>query len=227
MKVSDTAHITQPISNNYAGDYIGITAYGGNAWAAWMDNRNSTTWQIYVSKVATHAAAPTLSVNTYYNDWYCSYMSGDYYVNSYPNAVSYTWSTTNGLMINGATSPYTTTSTSVTISNKGDNNANGQVSVIVNLACGTSYPASLYFNGQPDFTPTFQVICPSGISYVVDSSASPEVHAGPLTVFYYSAPSNIRISAYRWYLDGSSSYTQTPTRNLIYPTTVKETLMFL
>ncbi len=55
MKVSDVSHITAPINNNifrpgYAGDYIGIAAYGGKAYPAWMDDRNGT-WQVYVSPV--------------------------------------------------------------------------------------------------------------------------------------------------------------------------------
>ena len=54
IKVSDVPHTTAPIpgpfNDGYAGDYIGITAYGGKAYAAWMDNRN-VTWQIYVSPV--------------------------------------------------------------------------------------------------------------------------------------------------------------------------------
>ncbi len=51
--VSDVAHITAPIdqfTGGYAGDYIGITSNGGQAFAAWMDNRNGV-WQNYVSEV--------------------------------------------------------------------------------------------------------------------------------------------------------------------------------
>lgn len=55
MKVSDVSHITAPINNSiynsgYEGDYIGVAAYGGKAYPAWMDDRNGT-WQIYVSPV--------------------------------------------------------------------------------------------------------------------------------------------------------------------------------
>ncbi len=53
IKVSDVSHITAPITGfggGYAGDYIGIAAYGGKAYPAWMDNRNGM-WQIYVSPV--------------------------------------------------------------------------------------------------------------------------------------------------------------------------------
>jgi len=219
LKVSDVAHITQPINSNspYAGDYIGIVAYGNKAWGAWMDNRNGT-WQIYVSQVAKHSTAPILQIDPNYNNWYCSYMTGDYYVNSIPNAITYTWTTTNGLKIDGSSSPYTSSSTSVTISNQSDNNLSGQVSVLANYSCGTSYPDSLPFNGTPDFTPTYKVFCPSN-PYNADSTTAPYIAAGPLTVYFYSAPSNLRISAYRWYIDYSTSYIQTSTNNLPYPTT--------
>ena len=46
-----------PINNNffaqgYAGDYIGITAYGGKAYPIWQDDRNGT-WQLYCSPVTS------------------------------------------------------------------------------------------------------------------------------------------------------------------------------
>src|SRR5450631_1729775 len=55
QKVSDVSHVTQPINNTifrtgYQGDYIGVTAQGGKAYVAWMDQR-SGSWQIYVSEV--------------------------------------------------------------------------------------------------------------------------------------------------------------------------------
>lgn len=63
MRVSDVSHITDSISNpafktGYAGDYIGVAAYGGKAYPAWMDDRNGT-WQVYVSPV--HFVFPTIS----------------------------------------------------------------------------------------------------------------------------------------------------------------------
>jgi hypothetical protein len=59
VKVSDVSHITAPIpgfgaNSQYAGDYIGITAYNGKAYASWMDNRTGSTmadWQVYVSEM--------------------------------------------------------------------------------------------------------------------------------------------------------------------------------
>lgn len=49
--VSSAAHTTAPIpefGGGYAGDYIGIAAYGWKAYPAWMDNR-SGQWQNYVA----------------------------------------------------------------------------------------------------------------------------------------------------------------------------------
>jgi len=217
IKVSDVPFTAQAINNTifrlgYMGDYIGIVAHCDKAWATWMDNRNGY-WQIYVSKVAP---IPILSSSS--SSWECSYMSTIYYVAPYPNAISYTWTTTNGLKINGSSSPFTTSSTSVTISNQNDNNLSGQASVVANFSCGTSYPDSLPFNGTPNFTPTYKVICPSN-PYNADSSTTPYIAAGPLLVYFYSIPSNLRISAYRWYIDYSTSYIQTSTNNLPYPTT--------
>ncbi|MGN6617564.1 MAG: T9SS type A sorting domain-containing protein [Ilyomonas sp.] len=63
QKVSDVSHITKPIDDNlfatgYAGDYIGITAYGGKAYPIWHDERNGT-WQLYCSPVTSNAAQKT------------------------------------------------------------------------------------------------------------------------------------------------------------------------
>ena len=58
--VSDVSHITSSISGfggGYAGDYIGITAYGGKGYAAWMDNR-SGQWQNYISQVSSGNPVP-------------------------------------------------------------------------------------------------------------------------------------------------------------------------
>jgi len=70
MKISDVAHITAQITNNtniynpgYSGDYIGIAAFGGRAFPAWMDNRNGI-WQIYVSPISYTTAG---CVNDYTN----------------------------------------------------------------------------------------------------------------------------------------------------------------
>ena len=54
IKVSDVAHTTAPIPGflgGYAGDYIGICAFAGKAYPAWMDDRNGT-WRIYTSPLS-------------------------------------------------------------------------------------------------------------------------------------------------------------------------------
>jgi len=61
QKVSDVSHITASINNDYfaegyAGDYIGITAYGGKAYPIWHDDRNGT-WQAYCSPVSSSSTA--------------------------------------------------------------------------------------------------------------------------------------------------------------------------
>jgi len=61
QKVSDVSHITAPINNDffaygYAGDYIGITAYGGKAYPIWHDDRNGT-WQLYCSPVSSNSTS--------------------------------------------------------------------------------------------------------------------------------------------------------------------------
>lgn len=59
IKVSDVPHNTSSIlgTDAYCGDYIGISTFGGKAFAAWHDNRpiNNTSnpgpWQVYISKI--------------------------------------------------------------------------------------------------------------------------------------------------------------------------------
>lgn len=54
IRVSDVGHLTAPIPGNfaagYAGDYIGVAAFGGVAYATWADDRTGT-WQVFVAKV--------------------------------------------------------------------------------------------------------------------------------------------------------------------------------
>jgi len=92
QKVSDVAHITAPINNSifrlgYAGDYIGIAAYGGKAYPAWMDNRNGT-WQIYVSPITYSKVNSNLSISG--NDIICN--NSVYQINNLPAGASVTWS---------------------------------------------------------------------------------------------------------------------------------------
>ncbi len=62
-KVSSAAHTTAPIglaglNPSYAGDYIGISSFGGVSYAAWGDSRTGN-WQIYMAKIKYNI--PTLS----------------------------------------------------------------------------------------------------------------------------------------------------------------------
>jgi Secretion system C-terminal sorting domain len=53
IKVSDVGHNTAPIPNmgkGYAGDYIGVAAFGGVVYTTWADDRTGI-WQVFVSKV--------------------------------------------------------------------------------------------------------------------------------------------------------------------------------
>jgi len=55
--VSNAPHTTAPIPGGataYAGDYIGICAFGGKAYPVWMDDRAGSNgiWQIYVSPLS-------------------------------------------------------------------------------------------------------------------------------------------------------------------------------
>jgi Secretion system C-terminal sorting domain len=78
VKVSDVGHVTAPVpsptvnnrpvlSEGYAGDYIGVAAFGGASYAAWADDRTGV-WQIFVSRVdfnlpSTIASQTNLVVN--------------------------------------------------------------------------------------------------------------------------------------------------------------------
>ena len=58
QRVSDVSFTTKAVWGIYMGDYLGVTAYNGNAYVAWCDNRLLTSnplpaqWQTYVSRVS-------------------------------------------------------------------------------------------------------------------------------------------------------------------------------
>ncbi|MDR0793417.1 MAG: T9SS type A sorting domain-containing protein [Chitinophagaceae bacterium] len=91
LQVSDVPHITAPIvplNNNifepgYAGDYIGIAAYGGMAYPAWMDNRTGI-WQIYVS--------PLNYISSISGDAAICSTSNLYTISNLPTNATVTWS---------------------------------------------------------------------------------------------------------------------------------------
>ena len=84
QRVSDVNHVTAPMpefAGGYIGDYIGITAFGGVAYASWSDNRTGQ-WQIYVSRVSNNEITGP--------DNLCS--SSVYSINNLPANVSVSWS---------------------------------------------------------------------------------------------------------------------------------------
>lgn len=92
--ISDVAHITQVINNTiykpgYAGDYIGMTAYNGKVYAAWMDNR-SGTWQIYVSQVS--------DVSITGNSQFCT--NSTYSISNLPAGATVNWSASPSGVVN-------------------------------------------------------------------------------------------------------------------------------
>ncbi|HWZ36082.1 MAG TPA: T9SS type A sorting domain-containing protein [Mucilaginibacter sp.] len=87
--VSDVSHTTQPINNSrysagYEGDYIGVAAYGGKAYVAWMDERTGA-WQAYVSRV-DNTNVPNIAGPPYV----CN--SSIYSVNNLPSGATVAWS---------------------------------------------------------------------------------------------------------------------------------------
>ena len=91
QKVSDVGYITAPINDNifrkgYAGDYIGITAFGGRAYPIWMDNRNGT-WQLYCSPVTSNISSYSISGDASF----CT-TSKPYTIPGLPTGATVTWS---------------------------------------------------------------------------------------------------------------------------------------
>ena len=87
QKISDVPHTTQVINSffgGYEGDYIGVTAYGGKAYVAWMDQRTGI-WQNYVSEV-DYTPTPTITGVPAF----CS--SSTYVATNVPTGKTVTWS---------------------------------------------------------------------------------------------------------------------------------------
>ncbi len=125
QKVSDVGHITAPINDNifrigYAGDYIGITAFGGKAYPIWMDNRNGT-WQLYCSPI-------TRSYSISGNESICS-GSSSYTLNGVPVGTVVSWSSSNTSI-----ATVTPTGNPVTVTKTG----NGSITITASLnSCNT------------------------------------------------------------------------------------------
>ena len=127
IKVSDVSHTTAPISGfggGYAGDYIGVAAYGGKAYPTWMDDRNGT-WQVYVSPV--HFALPSVS-----GDSTVCTSGSTFTLNNPPPNTTVTWTQSSNLTyVSGqGTDRYTVKAASSSISGM------GWVDAILSSGCG-------------------------------------------------------------------------------------------
>jgi len=150
IKVSDVSHITAPISGfggGYAGDYIGVAAYGGKAYPIWMDDRNGT-WQVYVSPIRFLLQSPTISGDSIV----CT--SGSVFtLNNPPSGSTVSWIHSSNLTyVSGqGTDNYTVKAASSTTSGM------GWVKAVVSSSCGNDTIEKNVWVGKPA-TPT--IICP-------------------------------------------------------------------
>lgn len=113
--MSDVNHITQAIvapniAAGYAGDYIGITAFGGRAYPIWMDNRNGT-WQLYCSPVTSNINSYSISGDNIF----CT-TSNNYTIPNLPNGATVQWQVTPA----GIATPNTPTANQTTLKRNGD-----------------------------------------------------------------------------------------------------------
>lgn len=129
QRVSDVSHTTAPINDaifrtGYAGDYIGITAFGGRAYPIWMDNRNGT-WQLYCSPVTSNLNSYSISGDNIF----CT-TSTNYTIPNLPTGATVVWSVTPS----GIATPNSPNSTQTTLTK----NASGVITLdaIVSNACG-------------------------------------------------------------------------------------------
>jgi len=142
IKVSDVSHITAPIapySGGYAGDYIGVAAYGGKAYPAWMDDRNGT-WQVYVSPVRFLLQSPKISGDS----TVCS--SGTTFtLNNRPSDATVSWINSSNLVyVSGqGTDNYTVKAANSTTS------GSGWVKAIVSSSCGNDTIEKDVWVGNP------------------------------------------------------------------------------
>lgn len=150
QKVSDVSHITGPINNTifaggYAGDYIGITSFGGNAYPIWSDNRNGT-WQLYCSPIKF---VPEIIGS---NNPLCIGSSTQYNLSFLPCNSTVTWST------NRTTSEVTLlpSGSSVTITNNNIVNGNIILTATITYSNGsTTNITKLLYAGQPGYGATY------------------------------------------------------------------------
>ncbi|MEO6837641.1 MAG: T9SS type A sorting domain-containing protein [Ginsengibacter sp.] len=156
QKVSDVSHITAPINNaifrtGYAGDYIGITAFGGKAFPIWMDNRNGT-WQLYCSPVTSNISAFNISGDASF----CT-TSNPYTIPNLPAGATVTWSASpyGSVQINSPNSNSTTLtnlSSGVVILTAAVNNVCGTNQIVVNKQITVGNPLTGTINQSGNLT---------------------------------------------------------------------------
>ncbi len=146
IKVSDVSHTIATIpgfGGGYAGDYIGVAAYGGKAYPAWMDDRNGT-WQVYVSPVC-FTQLPTITGGS----TVCTSVS-TFTLNNPPSGSTVSWTHSSNLTyVSGqGTDYYTVQAANSSVSGM------GWVKAIVSSSCGSDTIAKDVWLGDPSFNLT-------------------------------------------------------------------------
>jgi hypothetical protein len=145
QKVSDASHITEPIQNfaaGYMGDYIGIAAYGGKAYAGWMDNRLYPHWQNYVSLVSNLDIIGSLYV--------CASPSQTYSISNLPAGSTVSYSVSPAGLVT-----LTQANNQATLTRIGNSNGKVTLTATVTNTCNTTNSTVLtkdIFVGVPLFT---------------------------------------------------------------------------
>lgn len=144
QRVSDVNHVTAQIAEfngGYAGDYIGITAHSGRAFASWADNRTGQ-WQIYVSQVR--------DIDILGQAIFCTSTSTSYSLTNLPAGATIQWQATpTGIVtINSPTSLQTTLTKNndgiITLTAVISNACVGQITVTKdNIAVGKPQPGPI------------------------------------------------------------------------------------
>ena len=180
QRVSDVNHITQSIvapniRAGYAGDYIGITAFGGRAYPIWMDNRNGT-WQLYCSPVTSNLNNYSISGDNIF----CT-TSTNYTIPSLPAGATVQWSVTPS----GIATPNTPGGTQTTLTRNGS----GVITLIATIsnACGS-----------PIIITKQNIVV--GTSPVVITAQKTSAVGEPTTYLFTATP--IAGDNYAWYVSG-------------------------
>ena len=185
QKVSDVSHITAPINNaifrtGYAGDYIGITAFGGKAYPIWMDNRNGT-WQVYCSPVTSTSSPYNISGD----DIFCT-TSNQYTIPNLPTGAAVTWS----VSPLGIATPNTPNSTQTTLTKTNDGII--MLTAVVTNVCGTNITLSKQVTvGVPTFGIIANVPCQPGRTVQVSTFTVSPISNAQTTYHWRSVQNGI------------------------------------